>query len=665
MVHLRHTLLLTGLVASGVGLATPALAASGGQVSGIEDRLRNLEDELARNVATIDLVEENLKSHSGLMSADDAQKRYEEAVFTSLMGDYEVAALEFTILVESGSALPFSIKADAEWYLGETLFELANYTLAEEVYRKIVERGPEHPFFSDAVRRLLELYGITGQTKQFETYYGRYIATKKVNPSELINYTLAKSFYRQGGEDSEAQALNWVKAKSLFSDFAADSVYYARARYFLGTILVRQGKLEDAASEFGLAAATPTNDPEAREVVDLANLALGRVYYELGKYRESATAYQKIGRESKYFAEQLYELVWTFIKQQEYEEAIRAIEIFLLAFPEHKYAAHLKVYKGHLQMKQERFESANSTYDKVISEYSPIRDLVAAVEVSREQPRIFFERLVNEDALEILNRAGLPPFAAEMLYDEQNVRKTVDLRRELEDQKLELQRSATFMDELEAALVGGVSSLGSFKNAREDIQWITKERVEGLDRLLDLEEEFLLANTSGSVKSRVQRIKQERKAVSDMAADLLKQQLDYTDKNAIFIEQIRAVQTQAFLVEQLARECQNDVRATRDYMELGKNRLAPDEMARVRADLDGLEAGLSQAIETLRPLQAENALRQVMGMGERVDLVEETGGSRQLINDYRELHSKYSAMRSQVSAAGAREFFLRDRKSVV
>jgi len=611
--------------------------------------LRELEVRYGEQLNTLSQISDTATSRSGFLSAAEAQRRYEDAVFSALMGDNERAALEFHILINSGAAASQTVRTDAEWYLAETLFGLGNYATAEDAYRDIVNQGQQHTFFSGAVRRLLELYGLTGDSDKFYQLYDRYITTRLVAANELINYTVARSLYRQG---------DWVQAKTLFSECCEGGEYNARAHYFIGTILVLQEDLEAAAHEFSLVSQASVESAETREVVDLANLAYGRVQYELGNYSEATAAYNKVGRDSRYFADQLYELVWTFIKQDDFESAISAVEIFLLAFPEHRYAAQLKVIRGHLHMKQERYENANAAYEKVVTEYSPIRDLVAAVSVSHEQPRLFFERLAQEDALERLDQEGLPPFAAEMLYSRSDVNAVVELRQELDGQRRELDASRDIAEELDAALSAGINSLGAFKNAYETMKWLQVDQTHLMSDLLGLEEEFLIAGTRGSTQREIQTLRQERVLVSDVAADDQRSDMHAVERNAALLEQVRAVQSQAFLVEQVARDLLAQAEATEDYLEAGQHRLDDDAVRSVRKELLQVKDELNEAAQQLGPLQTEAMVRRVMGSRQQQE-VAAAPVDEQVLRSFEDLRRKLGTYRARVAVAGAHDFFSR------
>jgi len=644
------------LVAAGL-FASPAVADD----LDIQARLAELEARQSEQRDSLGHIASVATNRSGFLSAQEAQKRYEDAVFSALMGDTERAALEFDVLIRSGAIGSDTVRTDAEWYLGETLFQLENFATAREAYQRIVDQGEAHPFFAGAVRRLLELHGITGDSAAFYELYNQYIATRRVATNALINYTVAKSLYRQG---------DWARSKSLFLECCEGSEHQAQAHYFVGTILVLQENLEDAAMEFKHVTESPITNAEVREVVDLANLAYGRVQYELGNYKEATDAYLEVGRDSRYFADQLYELVWTFIKQGEteavhdeqlaaFEEAIRAVEIFLLAFPEHRYAAQLKVVRGHLHMKQERYENANAAYERVVTEYSPIRDLVAAVAVSREQPRLFFERLAEEDALDRLDREGLPPFAAEMLYNRQDLSSIVDMRRELDTQRRELDASSEIAQELDAAFASGVSSLGAFQNAYETLKWMRVDQVSLMSDLAALEEDYLLANTTGSTQTHVRAIQQERMLVTDVASADQRDDLATVEREQVQADQVRAVQSQAFLVEQVARELLTEAEATVEYLDSGQHRVDPADVRSLQDELDKVQNHLSDAISQLRPIQSEAALRRIMGSQSEPSGAQIAGIDQTVKDNFTGVRRELGQYRSKVTAPGAYDLFSR------
>ena len=104
---------------------------------------------------------------------------------------------------------------------------------------------------------------------------------------------------------------------------------------------------------------------EQEELNDLANLALARTHYELKEFTEAIGYYQNVGAESEYFVDRLYEMAWTFIGMERWDDAVGVIEVFLVAYPEDEHAIRFQNTLGDLYMKLQEYEKALMTYEEV------------------------------------------------------------------------------------------------------------------------------------------------------------------------------------------------------------------------------------------------------------------------------------------------------------
>ncbi len=634
-----------GLAAGLLGAAGPASAMD----NGTENALRNLETRFQGQLKALSGVADSIGRRSAFMSTGEAERRYEDAVVEALLGNDAQAALEFSILLRSKALTSPEIRADAEWYLAETLFRMSSWSTAETAYLDIVAQGRAQPFFGSAVRRLLELYGITGDTRKFYDLYDHYISTGIVTATDLIQYTVAKSFFRQ--ED-------WGRSKSLFTECCPQEPLASRARYLVGTILVIQGDLAGGLPLFQQVATVPVKDTETRDLVDLANLAVGRIRYEQGDYAAATAAYAKVGRDSRYFADQLYELVWTYIKQGTYEEALRAVEVFLLAFPDHQYAAQLKVLRGHLHMKRQRYEAANTAYEKVVAEYSPIRDIAVSVGESREQPRLFFERLAQEDALEVLDKAGLPPFAAEMLYGYEDLARVVRLRRDLGADRRSLDALDGIVAELDAALASGVTTLGVFRNAYETLRWLRNDEDAIAGDLVALEARWMADNADAAVRTELAALAQESQLLADAAAGADRSTMADADRLATQEAQVRAVQKVGSQVEQAARGLIAELEAVEDQLAAAQDHFSDDAYVQIKRRMETLREELDGIVRDGRPIQGEPALRGLMALAEQ-EVDRSARSDRSIRADLQGIRRRLSGYRSRVSDPSARDLYTR------
>lgn len=458
-----------------LGLVAPAARAAP-----IDDVLARLEEEVAELSLDADTVRVNFASRSGLIGASDARKRYEDSVFRFLMEEFDGSAVSFYILVQSNALTSADLARDSEWYLAESLFELGNYRTAEEAYRLIVEKGPEHPYFPDAVRRSMETFSLLGDTVGFDDYYNQYIVTNRVPATDLIHYTLAKSFYRRGESG---------RAKAEFEMVSSASPLYTRARYFLATMMLLEQNFTEAIAELQRVVDTPAADDEQKQVVELANIALARLYYETGDFARASEYYARIAPESPLYADELYESVWTYIKQEKWQDALKQVQVFLETFPQHRYAASMRILQGHLHMKLSAYGPAQAAYEAVVEAYNPVVQRLRDAERDPAALRRLLDQLIREE--EQASIAGLPGYATELLVDRPEVRRAVSAWSTLADQREELSASRTQLDQLQAAMATQGEVLGNYAAGRSEIAGVRGGSLALRDGLVEAEATYL------------------------------------------------------------------------------------------------------------------------------------------------------------------------------
>lgn len=580
--RLLQTVGVFGLVLSALSLGLSSADAFAADQATFE-RLDRMEATLSRTAAGVDRVNSDVTQRAGFIGGSEAKTRFEDAVYSYMIGEYDDAAKEFFTLVQADAFTQGSVyRTDSEWYLAESLFELGNLVLAEEAYQGIIDQGAIHPQFDDAVRRQLELYGITGEAERFTKLYTAYIVTGKVQATDLVKYTVGKSLYRQG---------EFPRAKAMLDEIQPSSFYYSRARYVMGTVLVVEGSYEAAISEFLLSAETSIATAEDREIVDLSNLALGRLHYETDQFIKSAEYYQRISRSSKYWADALYEICWTFIKEGEWEAAKQQVEIFLLAFPEHRYTAELKLLQGHLNMKLNSHESALLNYEGVVEEYTPVELAISEIEQDAMRPIEWFDTLVDADSLGTVYSEDLPRYAVEMLANDEEVSRALDLHKELDKQRADLEESEALIAEIQAAFDSGADGISSFQQARLELGRLELEMNQLRTELLIAEEAWLLANLPSNLQPEVRALQAAREDMERNAGNKaqgeLEQQAQLSQKRADKVKgEMLALESEITAQEREAQELGE---------QLAGSELSDEDKAQVVARLEGVRAELKTA----------------------------------------------------------------------
>jgi tetratricopeptide (TPR) repeat protein len=630
-----------------------ALALIAPGASAAERGINELELEATRLQTDSEEIRRNFTERSGLIGVTEARERYEDALYLYLVKDYESAATSFYILVQSRALGNMDLARDSEWYLAECLFELSNFRTAEEAYRSIAEKGAQHPYFPDAIRRLLEVYAILGDVERFDRYFNDFIVTGKVPGTELINYTLAKSFYRRG---------EFNRSKALFESLPSTSLYYGRARYFLGVLMIRERNYVQAIEEYQKVQAVTPTDPDQQQILELSQLALARLYYEVGKFEEANSWYGKIGETSPYFADKLYESVWTYVKQANgapdeeaariyWKDALERVGIFLLAFPEHRYTSSLRIIQGHLHMKLASYEDARVAYERVVDEYTPLVARLDGVS-SPDQLRRLLEGASGGEA-GVSER--LPPFAMGALLSDEGVARAAAAWRTVEQQREELAASERIVKDLELALSGGTNVLGGFVAARQELGGIRGAALSMRDRLLDAEAAWLRTRVPAQYRAEIAQIQKERSAALSSITAIDASDDVSSDRAQVYEEQVREVQQRAFRVAQVAQEAKAMAASTAG--QVGASRLSTSEADRVRGEIVVQQKELDAVLGELDSLQGEVTRRRVMGTVEGPAATEDDTRRQAIVRRYDELRKRLQASRGYAVDSEAVEYF--------
>ena len=613
--------------------------------SNVEARLAEVEVGIDEIIGKTELLTGQIENRPGFITERDAIERYRECVYLHLIGDHKPAAEGFFGLVTT-AALRGSdgLDRDAEWYLAESLFAMGTTSNAERNYRLMAD-DPNHPFRDDAIRRLLELYSQTRQSEQFYELYEQAIARGGVRPSPLIAYTVAKSFYQQ--EDL-------LRAKSNFLDIALDSPYYGKARYFLGTIMVAEGDLEQAIIYFQEVANLGAETIDDRQVRDLSLLALGRLYYETGRFAESTEYYRRIAGDSAVLADKLYEITWTFIKQEQFEEALRAAEIFLLAYPEHEYTAELKLLEGHLHVQQRAFDSALTSYEGVIQDYTPIRETFRELSESRDDPEQYFGRILEISSGDAAGGRGeLPSYALAMMMGDEELGRAISVYQDLESQQNDITMSEQLIADLETVL-SSQAGIGGFSQLRYEVQVVVNASLERQLELLELEEAWLAQYGPPSMGSDLTEFKRERLALVDDVRLLSGQVSDNREMFKTYEDQVREVQEVASQVNDVTEALRKEVEQQRRMVERGQTKLQGEDAADVLAELEAVAKDLGDVGDNARSLSSDSTRRRVMSEVQAPQSGQDN--EKKLQQAIAGLRAKYRNARDRVNAPSKKNF---------
>jgi tetratricopeptide (TPR) repeat protein len=164
----------------------------------------------------------------------------------------------------------------------------------------------------------------------------------------------------------------------------------------------------------------PLDSPEHAHVIDLAWLAIGRLFHETEDLLQAVDAYNHINRSSPEFGTALYELGWVYVRLGDMERAQRALEILAVADPNSKDIADGLLLRADLMLRAGQFEKALRVYEGVRAEYDPVSTKIDNFLRSTTDPSVYFDKLSRTDTGSFDSTAAVPQSVVQWAREEED-----------------------------------------------------------------------------------------------------------------------------------------------------------------------------------------------------------------------------------------------------
>jgi tetratricopeptide (TPR) repeat protein len=322
--------------------------------------------------------------------------------------------------------------ADALFLIGETYFKDNQHLAASRHYRELVDKGMQPPFDSYVGRSLSRLVDVSIRTQHSDVL--DYVFTKLAqlpasDASGSLQYARGKAYIARGDLSSARGALDTVSRTS-------DWIH--QATYLQGVVAMKEAIAKGpppaatpapnapagttaapapggpkAAERFAAAielfhkvTQLPADTEAHRHVIDLAWMAIGRLFYETENYLDAAEAYSHVDRGSPEFGDMLYELAWVYVRLGDNQRAQRALEVLSVTAPGSLHLADGSLLRADLMLRSGMFERALELYESVRQEFDPMRAKVDTFLTTTTDPTVYYDRLVEEQLDD--ERSGIP-----------------------------------------------------------------------------------------------------------------------------------------------------------------------------------------------------------------------------------------------------------------
>lgn len=397
---MRRVLAVFSLLVVAAPAGAGASARTEADIARAEQMIRGVDVQILQ-------VERLYARELGSSELDALQRSFSDAEIQFLLGEYRNASVLLYDLVGNPGFRGSGKLGDAYYYLAESLYQRGDYMGSRRYFRELLHLR-EGRYVDQAIKRYLQIAGRLGDYSDVESTFELARAASGGSDRPELSYTVAKFNFKRTDVD---RATRIPRAKAQF-EALLPGPYGLQSRYFLGVIAIEQGDLAGAAKAFEEVVQQARQRRDGAELAELANLSLGRVLYEQGRFAEAIDRYQEVSRESAAYPEALFEIAWSFVKMGEFERALRATEILLLLARETSLEPEAELLQAHLQLKLARYGEARDSYTAVINSYAPVRDELDALLTAQDDPVAYFNQLLSRTGDEALEIQELLPRAA-------------------------------------------------------------------------------------------------------------------------------------------------------------------------------------------------------------------------------------------------------------
>ena len=356
-------------------LCFPVVVLADSQDASNETNAIDRADASLREIETE--YEKNLKRYLSFNISDADYKlppseKMKKGDFFFEKGDYGTAAGIFysvTVSLSDNDAL----KPEALYKLGESLFMQKNYVSATRYYEEIAA-SRDTRFKVKAFVRLIFMSCSLGEYAAAEKYYNQFAKDgNDISADQDLLYYVAKSFFFSGKSD---------EAEKLFSLVNKEAAFYPQSRYFLGVAALRNKKLEEARTYYEEILSLTQNSQyhNFENIRELSELAVARIAFELDDAETASVHYAPVAFDSYAFPQAYYELSWTYIKRDRFDDAIETLRLVQNVAPYSQVASQAEVLEGTLLVKMGRFGEALVLFDSIVSKYSKYQDELFSID---------------------------------------------------------------------------------------------------------------------------------------------------------------------------------------------------------------------------------------------------------------------------------------------
>jgi len=506
------------------------------QTKDVSSRLDDYEKKMYSLEQSMNFVlREYVSPEEMSLDIEKFSKRFARAETLFYLQDYQSASVLVYDIVEDTTNEKEPQYWDAVNLLAESLFKIKNYYGARNYFNKLLNKGDKKYFYA-ALERVIQISSLTGNYDGLDRYFAIVKQLPNSSITSGIYFTLGKTLYKRG---------DLSRAAEIFNLIDKNSEYYINSRFYLGVIEIKKKNLDNALSIFKGILSLELQTPEHRDLKEQAILAIGRIYYEQGKYPEALDAYQGIPRDSPHFEEALYEISWIYVKSNEPAKAKQTLEIMLLSTNETPELLNAKALYGSVLMKMGDYNPALENFQEMVDRYYPIKEQLHSILEEKENPVEYFEELLLKEPDGMALKKALPPVAFNWASTDNKVKKALSI-------STDIKGNINSIDEVEVMAEAISNKLDSpdkvviFPQLKEAKLKATEIKL-GLDEvrsnLMDIRAEVIGKYISKDERDRLEDLRKKKSELNRIIETLPKGAKEIEEKEREIVKKVSSLET--------------------------------------------------------------------------------------------------------------------------
>ena len=579
-----------------------------------ETRLGNLQADATR-------LQREFANPVARFADHPVEKRLVDARVEFELHNYEGAAV---LLLDAMDHPEFRRSRDYQptaMLLGRALMHIGNVGSAKRYFRVAVNGADSH-VADEALYYLIDMALEAGDKVALRDLVS---ATRNLHTNRT-RYAVGKALFMLGEEKSALATLQAVGRTSTDSGAGADANTALLARYYVGVVLTALKRYDDALAAFQqLASLKPANEAQKR-ARELALLAMGRLYMERGRIEQAVTAYQQVSRKGTSYEVALYEMAWAYVKREQYDQAVRTVDILLMVVSDDQVDVQAHVLRGRLAIMMRDFDEAVASYEKILKRFAPIRNELDRFAADPTNIDRFYAWLLDRYSAAGQMAAPLSEKAAAWVSSTPEMKRVAGVFDAVSMEQKQIRDTTELAQELKG-LVTAANRVERFPKLKEG--WTRALALQNQLLLLStemLDREYRLARASlpGPERDDLEALVNVRHDLEARLARIPMTYDQYEDRQAKVDQRYLDLERKSFLVAQTLKQLQRQLLAVEKYVNerqyaSGGKKMSLDHEEQIRATINDEKTKMIALREELLAVQrAIRAESRRVGTGDAV-----------------------------------------------